>query len=79
MKTNKLVAPVHALEGRSNMRVQTFIGKVSSESLRIMDEQINQWLRKNQVEPKLVNQSFGYECHRLHEGQEPVIVTSVWY
>lgn len=61
------------------MRVQSFIGKVSSESLRIMDEQINQWLEKHQVEPKMVTTSFGCECHRLHEGKEPVLVTCVWY
>ena len=61
------------------MRVQTFVGKVTMESLKAMDEHINQWLAQHNIEPKIVKQSFGYD--RPHEAvhQEPVIVITVWY
>ena len=61
------------------MRVQTFLGKVSMDSLRQMDEHINHWLETHNVEPKLVLQSFGQEKHREAGSNEPVIVTSIWY
>ncbi|MBI4558771.1 MAG: hypothetical protein HY706_14410 [Candidatus Hydrogenedentes bacterium] len=62
------------------MRIQTFLGKLSVEALRQMDEHINHWLEGHGVEPKMVSQVFGYEHHH-HEGgtAEPVVVTSVWY
>ena len=61
------------------MRVQTFVGKVGMDSLRQMDQQINHWLKQNNVEPKFVTQTFGYEPHREVNNNEPVIVTSIWY
>lgn len=61
------------------MRVQTFVGKVSMESLRQMEEHINTWLAEHNVEPIHIKQSFGYE--RVHQSstQEPTIVITVWY
>lgn len=60
------------------MKVQTFVGKVQIETVRNMDEHIVHWIEKNKVEPKQINQFFGYE--RLHAGDlEPVIITSIWY
>ena len=61
------------------MRVQTFLGKVSMEALEQMDKHINRWLETHGVEPKHINQSFGYEHQREGGTQEPVILTSVWY
>lgn len=61
------------------MRSQTFVGKVGIEPLRLMDDQINSWMERNQVEPKLVNQVFGYERQHHHGDEEPVIVTTIWY
>ena len=61
------------------MRVQSFIGKVSMEGLRQMDDHINHWLERHQVEPKKVTQCFGSEKHREANSEEPVVVTSVWY
>jgi len=61
------------------MRVQTFMGKVSIEGLKQMDEHINDWLTKNQAEPKFINQAFGSERHSHHHELEPVVVVSVWY
>ena len=61
------------------MRVQTFLGKVSMDALRQMDEHINHWLETHQVEPKMVVQSFGHEKHREAGDEEPVVVMSVWY
>ncbi|MBN2311470.1 MAG: hypothetical protein JXR94_21010 [Candidatus Hydrogenedentes bacterium] len=61
------------------MRVQTFVGKVSIESLRQMDSSINNWLESHKVEPKHIVQTFGYERHREAGVQEPVVITSVWY
>ena len=60
------------------MRAQTFLAKMSLESLRTMDEQINNWLDRTQVRPKLINQVFGYEHHH-QDGEEPVMVITVWY
>ena len=61
------------------MRVQTFLGKVSMDSLRQMDEHINEWLEAHQAEPITIQQCFGYEQHGDGDKQEPVIITSVWY
>jgi len=61
------------------MRVQTFVGKVSIESLRQLDEHINHWLETHEVEPKHVSQTFGYGAHREASTQEPVIITTIWY
>lgn len=60
------------------MRAQTFLAKMSMESLRTMDEQINAWLDRTNVQPRLINQVFGYERHH-HEEEEPVMVVTVWY
>ena len=61
------------------MRVQTFIGKSSTEGLHQMDEHINHWLETHDIEPKLVTQSYGCGNHHEVSSQEPVIVTSIWY
>jgi len=61
-----------------SMKVQTFMGKASLDGLQHMDDQINNWLRKNHVEPVHIKQSFGSERH--HGGQEePVVVITIWY
>lgn len=61
------------------MRVQTFVGRLSTEALRQMDEHINQWLESHKVEPRFVTQTFGQQMHREVTAQEPVVITSIWY
>jgi hypothetical protein len=61
------------------MKVQTFLSKLSMEALKQMDDHINEWMEKNRVEPKHINQVFAYERHHHHAGDEPVLITSVWY
>jgi hypothetical protein len=61
------------------MKIQTFVGKVDMEALKQMDEHINEWLACNKIEPKQIQRVFGYERHPHHHGDEPVLVTSVWY
>ena len=61
------------------MHVHTFIGKVSVEGLRQMDEHINQWLEQNQVEPQHITQTFCTDSHHDTGSKEPVVVTSIWY
>lgn len=61
------------------MRVQTFMGKVSVEGLRQMDEQINEWLDSHQVEPRFIQQCYGDERHHEVTSQEPVVIITVWY
>ncbi len=61
------------------MRVQTFLGPVSMESLQQMDEHVNDWLANHNVEPKHIKQSFGYENARESNRQEPVVIVTVWY
>ena len=61
------------------MRVQTFVGKVSMDGLRQMDETINRWLESHMVEPRFVNQCYGVERHHEVSCEEPVIVVTVWY
>ena len=61
------------------MQVQTFEGKASIEGIKQMDEHINEWLHKNKIEPKFVNQVFGSERHAQHVEPDPVIITSIWY
>ena len=61
------------------MRVQTFLGRVSTESMQQMEEHINDWLTEDNVEPKHIKQSFGYERANQSSVQEPVIVVTVWY
>ena len=66
-------------EERAAMRVRTFQTKVSAESLQKMDEIINNWLEKNQVEVKIVTQTFSYENHHGVNAQDPTLITTVWY
>ena len=61
------------------MRVQTFLGKVTVDALRQMDDNINQWLEAHQTKPLVITQTFGYERHHDGGAQEPVVITSVWY
>jgi hypothetical protein len=61
------------------MRVQTFMSKVGIDTLHEMDDHINKWLEEHNVEPKFVTQSCGNEPHRDVQGEEPVVVTSIWY
>ena len=61
------------------MQVQTFVGKVGMETLKQMDDHINEWLERHKVEPKIINQVFGNERHSHHHELEPVLITSIWY
>jgi len=61
------------------MQAQSFIGKISTEGLKLMDEHINGWLEKNDIVPKTINQVFGNERHHHHDMEEPVLVTTIWY
>ncbi|MDX9972864.1 MAG: hypothetical protein RBU21_07740 [FCB group bacterium] len=61
------------------MRVQTFMGRVSVDSLHQMDHHINEWLSQHQVEPKMVSQCFGHDKSKDGGANEPVVVVSVWY
>jgi hypothetical protein len=61
------------------MKVQSFMGKVSSTGLKQMDNQINDWLQRSKVKPVQIKQSFGTDIH--HEGRvsEPIVIITVWY
>ncbi len=61
------------------MKVQSFMGKVTNEGLHQMDQHVNTWLKRHQVKPVHVKQSFGSE--RFHDGrnQESIIVITLWY
>ena len=61
------------------MRVRTFVGKVSIEGLRQMDEIINHWFETHEVEPKFITQTYGTEQHHEVSCEEPVVITSVFY
>jgi hypothetical protein len=61
------------------MKIQTFIGKVSIEGLHQMDDHINDWLRRNNVTPIHIQQSFGADIHHDGRRQEPIIIISIWY
>lgn len=61
------------------MRAQTFLAQMSMESLQTMDEQINNWLDRTGVQVRLINQVFAYARHHHHDGEEPVMVVTVWY
>lgn len=61
------------------MRAQTFLAKVGVKTFRQMDERINQWLAKNEVEPKFINQVFGYEHRERNQKEDPVLITTIWY
>ena len=61
------------------MRVKTFIGKVTTESISQMDEHINHWLEENKIEPKHITQSFGTGRHHEVASADPVLIISIWY
>jgi len=60
------------------MRIQTFIGKSNIEGLHQMDEHINEWMRRNKVNPTMVRQSCGQERHH-GQNDEPVVIITIWY
>lgn len=61
------------------MKVQTFMAKLSVESLHDHDAHINDWLARNNVEPRMITQTYG--CETGHDGRKPesVVITSIWY
>lgn len=61
------------------MRAQTFLAQMSMESLQTMDEQINSWLDRTGVQVRSIKQVFAYAHSHHHDGQEPVMVVTVWY
>lgn len=61
------------------MRVHTFMSKLSVEALVTLDQNINDWLEKHQVEPRRVTQATGIEKGRGGREDETVVVVSVWY
>ncbi len=61
------------------MRVQTFLGKVHMEALRLMDEQINDWMKHNNITPTHITQTMGVEIVGDKTNSEPVVITSIWF
>lgn len=61
------------------MRVQTFMGKVSIEGLHQMNNHINEWIKRNQIEPLHIQQSFGSDIHHDGRNSEPIVIISIWY
>ena len=65
------------MTGSGSCRVRTFHGKLSSQGLEYMDNQINEWLDGHpQVEVKFVTSSVG-----VFEGKmrEPALILNLWY
>ncbi len=63
----------------AEMKVQSFIGKVSIAGLTQMDTQINDWLKRSKAKVVHIGQSFGNDIHHDGRGNEPIIVVTVWY
>ena len=61
-----------------SMKMKTFVGKASIEGLQQMEDQVNNWLKRNKIEPVTVKQSFGTERHH-GAGEERVLVISLWF
>lgn len=60
------------------IRMHSFLGKVNIEGLHMMDDHVNEWLKRHQVTPIHIKQSFGSERHHGAEA-EPILVITVWY
>lgn len=66
-----------AINGTGACRIRTFHGRLSSQGLEYMDNQINEWLDHNpEVEVKFVTSSVG-----VFEGKmrEPALILNLWY
>ncbi len=66
-----------AMNGTGACRVRSFHGRLSSQGLEYMDNQINEWLDHNpDVEVKFVSSVVG-----VFEGKmrEPAIILNLWY
>jgi len=61
-----------------SMKVRSFLGKVNIEGLNMMDDQINEWIRRHKVTPIHIKQSHGMERHHGAEA-EPILVVTIWY
>ena len=65
------------MNGTGACRVRSFHGRLSSQGLEYMDNQINEWLDHNpDVEVKFVSSVVG-----VFEGKmrEPAIILNLWY
>lgn len=60
------------------MKVQTFIGKSNIEGLHQMDVHVSEWMRRNKIQPLIINQFSGAERHH-GQNEEPIVITSIWY
>lgn len=66
-----------AINGTGACRIRSFHGRLSSQGLEYMDNQINEWLDHNpEVEVKFVTSSVG-----VFEGKmrEPALILNLWY
>jgi len=64
----------------SILKVKHFIGGASHKALEYLDEDINRWLKENNVqEIKNVQESFGQSPVGMHGNREGVIFISIWY
>lgn len=61
------------------LRAQTFLGRINTEALSLMDDHISHWIEKSQIEPKHIFHVFGYERSHSGEEEEPVLITTIWY
>ena len=64
------------MTGQGAVRCRVFHSRVAPNPLAYMEEQINDWLDKNEIEVKAVNQVIG-----VMEGKtpEPNVIITVWY
>ncbi len=66
-----------AMNGNGSCRVRSFHGRLSTQGLEYMDNQINEWLDHNpDVEVKFVTSVTG-----IFEGKmrEPAVILNLWY
>ncbi len=60
------------------MKVRTFMSKSNLDGISQCDDQINDWLKREEVDVVFVKQSSGNERHH-GQSSDPIVVTSVWY
>jgi hypothetical protein len=61
------------------MKVQTFMGKATIEGLHQLNQHINEWIKKHEVVPAHIQQSFGSEQHHDGRNSESTLVISIWW
>ncbi len=63
----------------SMIQVRHFTGGLSTKALHFLDEEVNLWIKEDNIDVKMVREVFGQSPTGMSGSKEDAIFLSVWY